>query len=145
MSPLIAAALGALWRWNDGRGYGPGWVRLIASVGLSCAILGWAWAVPLAGLWGAMWTPRQKNREEWDDMVLRWTAPMAWLGILLAIVTASLWPVAIMGGAGLIVATLVWAGVHWRYAAPHPWLDSSAVTEALSGAVAFGALGVSCA
>ena len=74
----MAAALGALWRWWDGRGYGPGWVRLIASVALSCAILwplGWAWAVPLAGLWGAMWTPRQKNREEWDDMALRWALP----------------------------------------------------------------------
>ena len=145
---LIAAALGGLWRWWDGRGYGPGWVRLVASVALAIAILaplGWLWAMPLGLLWGAMWLPRQKNREEWDDMALRWAAPMALVGTLLALATNSLWPTAIMGGAGILVATLVWAGVHWSYTPRYSWLDSSAVTEAAAGAVAFGALAVSIA
>jgi len=140
---LIAAALGALWRWIDGRGYGPGWMRLTASVALAVVILaplGWLWAMPLGLLWGAMWLPRQKNREEWDDMALRWAAPMAVAGTLLALATNSLWPVAIMGGAGVTVAALVWAGVHWRYTPRYSWLDSSAVTEAAAGAVAFCAL-----
>lgn len=142
--PLLAATLGLVWRWWDGRGWGPGALRVIAAGFIAFAILaplGWAWALPLAGLWAGMWTPRQKNRAEWDDMALRWALPVGvGFGALIGFATLSVWPLAIMSVAGLIVATLVWLGVHWRYDPPVSWLDSSAVTEALSGAVAFGAL-----
>ena len=148
MTEIAAIAfLGGLWRFWDGRGYGPGWIRLIASVGLALWVLwpiGWHMAVPLAALWGVIWLPRQKNREEFDDMLLRWAAPIAAYGVLLAVL---LWPdagaldAALLAVSGLVVAVLVWAGVHVPTPPSWPsWLDSAAISEALAGAVAFGAL-----
>lgn len=144
METAIASILGGLWRWWDGRGYGPGAVRLAVSGLLALWIiwpLGWVWAVPLAGLWSVIWLPRQKQREELDDMLLRWAAPVGAFGIIIGAITLTVLPVIIMPAAGMIVATLVWYGAtHPAPAAWPSWLDSSAIAEALSGAVAYGAL-----
>lgn len=160
---ILWAAVGAAWRWNDGRGYGPGGLRLAACFVLALIIVegvppidvitSWSYGIIVAGvewravlvaaLFAVLWLPRQKAREEFDDMALRWAAPMAALGVAMALLNlpALDWrPLFYMPLAGIAVAALVWRGVHWRYNAPHPWLDSSAVTEAAAGAVAFAAL-----
>lgn len=141
---LIAALLGGVWRWWDGRGYGPGWARLVVSALIAFAILwplGWYFAAPLATLWAALWMPRQKNREEFDDMLLRWGGLVGLFGLLLAPVMWDWAPIPIMAAAGVIVASLVWGGVHIHAPKWFPsWLDSAAITEALAGAAAFGGL-----
>lgn len=151
--PLALA--GAIWRFWDGRGAdspilpAPGYVRLSVCFVLALACLwplGWIWAVPLAGLWTAMWTPRQKNREEFDDMALRWALPIGGLfGLALMVATDSPAPLGIMGAAGLLVAAFVWASTH----TPNLKLrigsyeaDSTAIFDVATGAVAFGALSV---
>lgn len=132
------AALGGIWRWLDGRGYGPNGVRVGA-----CAILAMLalapiglWALPLGAVFAALWTLRQKQREVWLDMALRWAAPFAVFGVMLALAAGNVMAVPIMAVAGALIATLVWAGTHVRMGR----LDPAAVTEAASGAVAFGAL-----
>ena len=136
---VVAGALaGGLWRWVDGRGYGPNWARMGAGGLLAWFLLAefGLWAIPLAVLFMTLWTFRQKQREELDDMMLRWAAAFAVYGALLAFGTRDAGSFAIMALAGVGVAVLVWAGV--RY--PMDRLDSTAVAEAASGALAFGAL-----
>lgn len=132
------AAMGGVWRWLDGRGYGPNGLRMAACgllAALALAPVGW-WAIPLGATFAALWSFRQKNREEWDDMALRWAVPFVAFGGLLAVATETAASLAVMVVAGALVATLVWAGTHVRMGQ----LDPTAVTEAASGAVAFGAL-----
>lgn len=137
----VFAALGGIWRWWDGRGYGPNWLRMgtcgvLAALALLPVGL---WAIPLGAVFAAIWSFRQKNREEWDDMAIRWLLPLVLFGAILALVTGDLWAPIIMAVAGGVVSALVWAGTHIpsRFTLG---LDPTAVSEAASGAIAFGAL-----
>lgn len=139
----IAALGGAAWRWWDGRGYLPGWVRLFACYAIAVVISRDAGLVALviALAFAAIWTPRQKHRENLLDMLERWGGAFTLLGCLIAAVTgnpdAALW----MMGAGMLVALLVVIGVKWdeNFWLPGPD-DPAALTEAIAGAVAFTAL-----
>lgn len=135
---LFFTIMGGVWRWWDGRGYGPNWLRM-GSCGVLAALalapVGW-WAIPLGAVFAAIWSFRQKNREELDDMALRWILPFAVFGIILGLVTGSIYSAVTMVAAGAIISVLVWGGTHVSMGR----FDSTAVTEAAAGAVAFGAL-----
>lgn len=149
---LIVAVLGFAWRWWDGRGWGiypgqtkgKGVARLVVcaaiSLGITLPMMEWGPAIVTSALMSLIWLPKQKNREEWDDMALRWAVTFLAMGMAIDLMTGNRLAIAIMGVAGVVVATLVWIGVHWRYTPWRSWLDSASITEGLSGAVGFSAL-----
>lgn len=141
LTVLAFALAGGLWRWIDGRGYGPNWARM-ASLGI-LSILALYPICILAFLLGiifsAIWVLKQKQREEYDDMLLRWCVPFGIFGIVLAATVGNVLPFPVMTAAGALVAALVVMGTKVQIGK----LDPSAVAEALSGFVAFGALAFS--
>ena len=107
----VFSALGAFWRWWDGRGWGiyPGQTklksgsRLIVCAALSLTIvypMTWWAALVTSALMALIWLPQQKQREEWDDMMLRWAVPFATMGLAIALMTGALWAVPLMGAGG---------------------------------------------
>lgn len=139
---LSFALLGGVWRYIDGRGYGPSWLRLVVCAFISSLALlplG-SWAIPMGVVFSVLWLPGQKNREELDDMLLRWAVPFAVFGIAVVVILGQPWSVSlVMILAGVFVSVLVWIGAT---VVMNGW-DSAAVTETLSGAIAFGAIALS--
>ena len=141
---FVFALAGGAWRWADGRGIPPHtWMRTVACAVLALlavAPLGW-WQAPLAAaMLTAVWVFRQKDREVYEDMLLRWLLPLCLIGAVLGLLGA--WKAAplVFVLVGAAVTTLVWFGA--RHESPfknHPWLDMAALTEAPCGALVFGA------
>lgn len=147
MIELTLATLGGIWRYVDGRGYGQNWQRVLVCfmLALICTSnMGPYWAVPLSAAWAALWVFRQKNRAEIDDMGLRWAAPVSIIfGSAFGLYYESIIPFLFMSFIGCIMAALVWAGVHMpelKFTIRKFHADSTAITETLSGFIAFGAL-----
>ena len=136
---LSFALLGGVWRYIDGRGYGPSWLRLVVCAliaSLALLPLG-SWAIPMGIVFSVLWLPGQKNREELDDMLLRWAVPLAVFGISTVFILGLPWSASlVMILAGVFVSVLVWMGAT---VVMNGW-DSAAVTETLSGALAFGGI-----
>lgn len=139
---FTAFLLGAAWRWWDGRGFGPTWLRHGVAAGLCAGLLVQPlelWSLLIGALWSASWSFKQKPRESYTAMIFRHTWPAAITAVALYIVTQNPMLLAFTL-TGVPIGVLVTLGTKISYAPPHPWLDSAAVTEFLSGGLSLGVL-----
>ncbi len=153
MTLAFSLILGGAWRWADGRGlpHDMTWLRTVICAVIAFLILVWHMnampAVVFSAVFAGTWTPRQKEREDLQEMLFRWSL-LGGLGGWLAFLTGLWLPGAVLTFAGPIVGVLAWVGTQdgfWKWLPkwwPVKWLDPSAVTDILAGAIAFGALGL---